>query len=274
MLTIISPTDFSETSLNAVNYAADMARHTGARLLLLHVYAVPVLPAEVPVPPEVYDDLQQTMEKRISRLAEDIRLRTENKTEVNTLVLQGSIDYELAVLCKETDPFAVVMGMKSSSAAKRFLFGSTVLHAVRHLHCPVISVPPGAVYKKTEKIGLACDMRHMIETGNYQAIEKILSVFGATLHIIHAVKDKREVGADVVSGSVNLQSHFYQFHPVFHYPEEINIEQGINDFAKKEGLDMLIVIPQKHSLLETFLYKEHTKEFILHQQLPVLTIRA
>jgi len=163
--------------------------------------------------------------------------------------------------------------MKNSSAAKLFLFGSTVFHAVKHLQHPVISVPPGARYKKPENIGLACNLHKVNDTVHYSLIEQMLTVFNATLHIIHAVKDKRKIDAEVVAGSVALQNHFYKYKHVFHYPEEINIEQGVNDFAKKEGLDLLIVIPQKHSVFENLLFKEHTKDFIVHQKLPVVTIR-
>jgi len=49
MKTLIVPTDFSPVSINAMNYAADMALNIDASLLLLHVYQIPVTFTEVPV---------------------------------------------------------------------------------------------------------------------------------------------------------------------------------------------------------------------------------
>ena len=42
MKTIIVQTDFSPVSLNAVNFAADMAVAIDASILLFHVYNIPV----------------------------------------------------------------------------------------------------------------------------------------------------------------------------------------------------------------------------------------
>jgi len=41
MQIIIAPTDFSDISLNAVNYAADMAMALHAKLLVLHATEIP-----------------------------------------------------------------------------------------------------------------------------------------------------------------------------------------------------------------------------------------
>ena len=43
MKTLLVATDFSNTSLNAVNYAADMAAAINAKLEVLHVMQVPVV---------------------------------------------------------------------------------------------------------------------------------------------------------------------------------------------------------------------------------------
>ena len=42
MQTIIAPTDFSDISLNAVNYAADMAIALNVNLLVLHAIELPI----------------------------------------------------------------------------------------------------------------------------------------------------------------------------------------------------------------------------------------
>ena len=42
MQTIITPVDFSDISINAVNYAADMAMNLNAKLLVLHAIGLPV----------------------------------------------------------------------------------------------------------------------------------------------------------------------------------------------------------------------------------------
>ena len=42
MRTIVAPTDFSSVSINALNYAADLAAAIEADLILLHVVQIPI----------------------------------------------------------------------------------------------------------------------------------------------------------------------------------------------------------------------------------------
>ena len=64
---IIAPTDFSPISLNAVNYAAEMARSIDADLSLLHVCLLPITYGQVPYPIEDMDSLMIDAEERSSR---------------------------------------------------------------------------------------------------------------------------------------------------------------------------------------------------------------
>ena len=49
MKTIIVATDFSDASYNAAQYAANMALGVHANLLLLHVFQMPLIYAQVPM---------------------------------------------------------------------------------------------------------------------------------------------------------------------------------------------------------------------------------
>ncbi len=51
MKTLLVPTDFSSVSVNAMNYAVDMAQAINAGIVLLHVYNVPVSFTDSPVSP-------------------------------------------------------------------------------------------------------------------------------------------------------------------------------------------------------------------------------
>jgi hypothetical protein len=57
MKTIIAPTDFSGSSLNSVNYAADLAVSINAKLVLFHAIPFPIAISEISVPGDFVDDL-------------------------------------------------------------------------------------------------------------------------------------------------------------------------------------------------------------------------
>ena len=68
MKTIVVPTDFSAISLNAVNYAAELAIVTGTRLMLMHVCMTPVAVNEMIVPAFSVIDLVTAAEERMQML--------------------------------------------------------------------------------------------------------------------------------------------------------------------------------------------------------------
>jgi len=72
MKTIIAATDFSPISLNAANYAADMARMTDAQLILFHVYAVPMTMSDIPVANYDVEQLESDATRFIERLKEKL----------------------------------------------------------------------------------------------------------------------------------------------------------------------------------------------------------
>ena len=49
MKTILVPIDYSDNSFNALHYAVNIAEHFKAKVVLYHVFEVPVTTTEMPV---------------------------------------------------------------------------------------------------------------------------------------------------------------------------------------------------------------------------------
>src|SRR6187455_2089214 len=123
MKTIIAPTDFSSVSYNACLYAAKMAEDINAELVLLHVMELPVAVSEFPVSAVDFEDI--SMGDELKRLENTLRDATNNKINIHTENVLGSVEYKIKELCELKEPFAVVMGTHSYSFIDRFLIGST-----------------------------------------------------------------------------------------------------------------------------------------------------
>src|SRR5690606_17712216 len=72
MKTIIVPTDFSPTAINAMHYALRMAELINAGVVLLHVYQVPVSynNSDIPLPLMDISELEKINEERLQELRE------------------------------------------------------------------------------------------------------------------------------------------------------------------------------------------------------------
>ena len=112
----------------------------------------------------------------------------------------------------------------------------------------------------------------MEKTTPVSLLKKIVGDFHAELHVIDVEHHQRNAdnAKGHVSFSINdlLQDTRAEFHPV----EEGEITEAISWFVKRSKLDLLVVMPRKHKLLQGIFRRSHTKELVYHTHIPVLCI--
>jgi nucleotide-binding universal stress UspA family protein len=273
MKTIIVPTDFSPVATNAMNFAADMAVSINASLMLFHVYQVPVSMSDVPVVLISAEELKKSSEAKLEEIKTALTHVTSGKIKIYTEARMGDVSDELEDLCKHIQPFAVVMGTKGASGMERILFGSNTLSAIKHLTWPVIVVPPGKEYGSgIKKIGFACDFEKVVESTPVQFIKNMVREFNAELHVLNVDYEQRHFTPDTPHESLLLHTLLEDLNPNYHFINHVDIEDGINEFAETNNLDLLITIPKKHKLLEGLFKQSSTKQLVTQSHVPVMCV--
>lgn len=271
MKTIIAPTDFSAASLNAVNYAAELAIAIDAELLLMNIVPMPVSTAsEVPEAVTMLSELEDDSEKELSKLKQKLLLRTKGKIDIHYFSEFGSVEYELEKIAKLKNPFAIVMNVKNNMKFQRFFLGSIALAAVKYIPYPVLIVPETCIFKSINKIALATDFESAIGYKVSLVIIEWLSLFTASLDIVNITKKNNT--ADNTSASVTFQNQLTKYHPAFHFINKDKIEDGIKEYIEKNEPDILIMLPKDRGPLEEIFHKSQSKPFLLHSHIPVLAI--
>ena len=273
MKTIIAPTDFSPASLNAVDYAADIARTIGAQMILFHVCSSAVLVSEVPVPAYSVEDLESDAQQQMSMLKEELMDRLGGGIKIYSEVKSGDVLTELNELCCRIRPYAVVMGPEEANVFERFLFGGKTVAALKKLQWPLLVVPPRARFKNFRKIGLACDLHDVVGSVHANKIKELVEEFRAELHVLHVTDiNYNTYSPQTVEESGMLQEMLNGMNPQYHFIANPEVEEGIIEFAEANTLDLLIVIPKKHDLLSKIFKHRHSKHFALHTPIPLLAI--
>ena len=273
MKTIIVPTDFSPIATNAMNFAADMAVNINASLMLLHIYQVPVSMTDVPVVMVSAEELRKSSEAKLQELKDSLTHITSGKIKVYTEARMGDVSDELEDVCKLIQPFAVIMGTRGASRVERVLFGSTTLTAIRHLKWPVIVVPPGKEYGTgIKKIGFACDFDKVVESTPIQFIKNMVKEFAEELHVLNVDYEGRHFKPETPEESMLLHELLTDLNPVYHFIEHADVEDGINEFAEQNNIDLLITIPKKHKLLDSLFKKSSTKQLVTQSHVPVMCV--
>lgn len=273
MKTIIIPTDFSPVATNALHFGIDMAKAINASILLLHVYQVPVSFTDTPIVLVSIEDLRKGAEEQIEKLKKEVEHLTSGSVKVYTETRMGNVTDELETLCSKINPFAVVMGTKGSSGVERILFGSNTLNAIRHLNWPVICVPPGKAFGHgIKKIGFACDFRDVVKSTPTHFIKEFVKEFNAELHVLNVDHDNKHFKPETPEQSILLHTLLEEANPSYHFIEHADIEDGINEFAEKNNLDLIITIPKKHKLLQGIFKPSSTKQLVYQAHVPVMCV--
>ncbi len=273
MKTIIVPTDFSPAALNATNYAADMAIAIKASLLLFHVYQLPLAVSDTPIVLLSVEELRDSAETKLAQLKKDLEHITSGAIEINTEARLGNISDELEDCCNKTQPLAVIMGTKGHSAVERALFGSNTLKVIKHISWPVICVPIGKEYGSgIKRIGFACDFREVKETTPVAVIKTLTKEFHAEFHVLNVDHDNKHFRADTPHQSILLHTALEELNPSYHNIEHKDIEDGVNEFAEKNNLDLIITIPKKHKLMDGLFKKSSTRQLVFESHVPVMCV--
>ena len=140
---ILAPTDFSEFSKKAIDYAFALARQFGAKLSLLHVIEVPAFPIEgfVPTGPgtKLLEDLEHHARLDLARLLPQAE---EEKVDITRLVMMGNPYRKIVETAEAEEVDFIVMATHGRTGLSHMLIGSVAERVVRTAPCPVLTLRP------------------------------------------------------------------------------------------------------------------------------------
>jgi len=147
---ILFPTDISEGSAHAVPFVADLTKHYGAKLYIVHVmydvaratgWYVPHISMD-----ELYKDISSNAMKEIEKCCvEELR----GYKDIEYKILKGVPHEEILKFSEENKIDMIIMGTHSRKGLDRVIFGSTAERVVRNAPCAVLTV--GVPVQKKEK---------------------------------------------------------------------------------------------------------------------------
>ncbi|HEY5891761.1 MAG TPA: universal stress protein [Chthoniobacterales bacterium] len=134
---ILVPTDFSETSRKALQYAIAFAKQFGAKITLLHVIEPPPESEERIYAETSLEEVMRPVREQLETLATSA---IESKLLDTTLVRVGVPFVIITDLAGELEIDLVIVTTHGYTGLKHVFLGSTAERIVRHAPCPVLVV--------------------------------------------------------------------------------------------------------------------------------------
>jgi nucleotide-binding universal stress UspA family protein len=153
---ILIAIDGSEQSLDAVDFAIDIAKKDETELYALYVVSSPTLyniSSEMPedqIPEEVRKIMQNAKEQSqpwFNKISEKIASAVKENSSIPTIHLKTEVTISpisvvgtIVEYIERENIDLIVMGTRGRSGFKRMLLGSTASGVVAYAHCPVLIV--------------------------------------------------------------------------------------------------------------------------------------
>jgi nucleotide-binding universal stress UspA family protein len=135
---ILVPTDFSDCSQAAVEYAVFLAKDFQAQIFLLHVMEPPVYGIDFSlINPGVLPGMKTQLLKMVQEIVD--RMREEEIEAVGDFVT-GVPATEIIRAAKKQVADLIIMGTHGRTGFAHAMLGSTAERVIQRAHCPVLTI--------------------------------------------------------------------------------------------------------------------------------------
>ena len=269
-LTIIAATNFSAIATNAVNYAAGLAKATGAKLVLFNSFSLSVHSANSHI---TADAMQKQIDKAISRLENAAKEIADSfKIETSAICTYSFLEDELPKIIAETNADAVVMGMAERSFEQELLGNSTTT-AIKNLKIPVLAVPENARFLNIKKVLYACDSLSFSAIKRFSWIKNTLGDFGAEIEFFSVdekLDDLKEEQHRILMNS-NIEKEFEDVKYLYKTVRSNAVINEIKKEIKNYEADLLIMVPQKYGFWDSLVHRSKTRILAAGLDIPLLS---
>lgn len=272
MKKILVPTDFSETSENALNYAVEIARLMAADLFLFHVYDIPVF-AENTVTVMYAPDLLESDSMEVLNTWKERILEKHPDLRISCSCTPGLPAEQINDFARDQHIDLIVMGTQGAGYVAERILGSTTTALIQEAVSPVLAIDRHVTFRMLKKIVLASDFA---ETGNgrvLKPLKDIIQCFEAQLYILKVVLEQDpEPELSESIAAFDIAHTVKSLHHTFYSVHDRDVVGGINRFVQHHHMDMVVMIPRKHSLLHRIFHEPHTHEMAFHSDVPLLIL--
>lgn len=136
---LICAVDFSPIADNALRVAAQIARDTGAQLIVAYAWRMPASAFDVPIPDDAIARARRIDEQSLQATCD--LARKLGAPIVTPMMLEG-VPWDRIVQASEDDPSVdlIVVGTHGRNGVSRWLLGSVAEQVIRHARCSVLVV--------------------------------------------------------------------------------------------------------------------------------------
>lgn len=275
MKRILFPTDFSTISLNAFEFALDLADNQNADIVVLHTYDSINLNSGQ-ISPKMFDEFRQHMDlkefqgfKKIAPKFHEIA----HKNNLNHINMEFILERgELVQIIKEKVVSEhidiIVMGSSSNEDASSAILGGDTYEVILQTQVPVLCIPPNASFKLIDSVAFST----VFSASEKKSFEFILDMaFKKQIQIKCIYVDNK--GENYAPLLEDWKQSFTDDFLEFVILKEKNAAQAVSKYIVNNGIDMIATVKRNETFFSSLLNPNFTKALAKNVNIPLLAFK-
>lgn len=276
MTSILVPTDFSENANTAIEYACELGKSLGAKVLIVNIYTPAVTQYNIvsPLIQEETNRAQKIAEDKLKSIC-DIVQEQYSPLDCQYKFLVGGIVDSIEKQIEENNIDLVIMGTRGASGLERILFGSNATKVIEKVKCPVLAVPRDVPFETPKRIVYATDFNNA-ELAHVQKLATIANAFKAEIMMTHITTDKESLQSEEMlkRNFAKRVSEITDYTPINYFVKyEEDIDRALESFTEQVDADWIALFTHTRSLFEKLYNPSMTKSMAYHSKIPLLAIK-
>jgi nucleotide-binding universal stress UspA family protein len=275
---ILFPTDFSDCSLNALEYAVYLAKKCKACMQLLYVDEAVYLLSPLNTYAEMdLKDLSENFKKMAeARMDELVQKFIPTDVSVGKLILIGRPYSEIIDAAKKVQADMIVMGTHGRSGLN-IMMGSNAERVVRQSPCPVITVRQKREFHGFQRILVPVDFSKLCKSAVPEIVD-FVRIFGSELLILYVAMENLNESDELIKNHFEKCFADMDITGVIYRSvierARVNESDGILASAIKNGVDLIAMGTHGRTGLKRFMTGSVTEEVVNTSAIPVMSLRS
>lgn len=270
---ILIPTDFSDYSKNAIEYAIQLFSDEAVDLVLFNAIVMPIASVEPPFP--ALHKLEEASNSALDRLVEEYKPMLKSpdaRLKTHVAISEGNVASGINRAYEDVEASLIIMGTQGASGVREFLLGSNTANLLKKTVGPVIAVPEGTDIYKMDKILMAADLQENRDRKLLEPLKEFARKFDSNITILTVARKNVLVGEDEVWESYNLHNEFKDIHHQYRVLEDSNPRKAIEEYANRADVNLLVTISRHNSFWERLFHTSVSGKLTMHANVPMLVL--
>ncbi len=262
---ILCPTDFSEHSTIALEYALNIANELQAELHILSVYQVTKSSASFV---NIDDLVRENHEEDMKKLISDMGALVKKDAPPVTKIMKGSTVGSILKYAKHFEIDLIVMGTQGGNSLRTILFGSTTKKLASKSPVPILAIPETVKHKLTNnKIILALDNKGLDNADIFRVPLEFTKHLNQKIDILHIKEEEATIPFDAF-----ISKYLGDAMGEVVIEESNDTIAALKNYAERNNIGMLIMVRREKSFLQRLLTVGNTSAEIAKTNIPLMVL--